>query len=1047
MQYDPAAGGSARAPRIGRSPGTPSGATAPTDPTRPQTLTVVDGLRDGSDASPSSGTALLPLARHLLSLGGDERITVDATTGRNRYGTPLLPATDELWLSSSTASAISPRGLAAVLSELEGSVAGPGAMPLTAQARADAVRARLVQHFGVPGSEAILAASGTEAELVTLAVARGLLIRPLTNIVVAPAETGSGVAAAAGGKHFLATTSLGPARAAGTPLQGLEGADIEVATVPIRDAAGRPLPADEIDRVIAREVAGALGSGRDVVLHLLDCSKTGLSGVSRDAARTLAAASGGRVLVVVDACQLRASPETLRQDLADGFLVMITGSKFAGGPPFCGALLVPGTVLARLEASNVPPPAGLAAFSAIADWPSRLHGWCAGGLTVAANIGLILRWTAALAELDRYLAISPDLQAGLLALFAETARTMAGSTLGASAVLEGPGVPSIVPIVAATGPDAAKRAATLHQDLRRSIASADPTIAPLLAQVCHVGQPVALGDVAVLRICASAPLIVDVHERIVAGASPEQAFAPVAAAIATVFRKWSLLLAGAHDVSSTGTATTSPAVPAAALPDLSSPLDPDDWDGFARLGRAALDGMIDHLRTIRSGPVWRPMPADVRARFESPLPTVPGDLADALAEFEASIRPYATGNTHPMFMGWVHGAGTPVGMIAEMLAGGLNANCGGRDHVGIEVERQVTRWVAEMLGFPATASGVFVTGTSMANFLAVLVARDAALGHDVRRKGLLRAGAPLTAYASSEVHGCIGQALELAGIGSDHLRRIPVDATGAMDTSALEATIAADREAGHVPFLVVGTAGTVNTGAVDPLERLDEIARRERLWFHVDGAFGALAVLAPGLKPRLAGIERAQSIAFDFHKWAHVPYDAGFLLVRDPDAHRGTFASPAAYLSRAPRGLAAGDTWPCDLGPDLSRSFRALKTWMTLKVHGADRIGAAIEGCCRVARHLAATVARTPGLELRAPVALNIVCLGLASPDSDALVSEIVMDLHERGVAAPSLTRLDGRPAIRCAIVNHRTTEADVELLVDEIGRSLARLDERRRTA
>lgn len=473
--------------------------------------------------------------------------------------------------------------------------------------------------------------------------------------------------------------------------------------------------------------------------------------------------------------------------------------------------------------------------------------------------------------------------------------------------------------------------------------------------------------------------------------------------------------------------------------DLRSPLDPDDWAAFRAQAHDALDAMIADLMTLRERPVWQPMPAEVREGFRKPLPRAPRDLGDVLADFDATIRPYATGNRHPLFMGWVHGAGTPVGMVAEMLAAGLNANCGGRDHAGIEVERQVTRWAAEMLGFPADASGVFVTGTSMANFLAMLIARDAALGHDVRKSGLGPEGARLTAYTSAEAHGCIAQAMELSGIGSANLRRVPVDAAGALDIAALDSMIAADRAAGLTPFLAVGTAGTVNTGAIDPLAAIAALARREGLWFHVDGAFGALACLAPDLRQRLAGIEEAASVAFDFHKWAHVPYDAGFLLVRDPAAHRGTFAAPAAYLARLPRGLAAGDTWPCDLGPDLSRSFRALKTWMTLSTHGADRIGAAISRSCEIARHLAARVSATPGVELRAPVALNIVCFGFAGADSDILVPEVVMDLHERGVAAPSLTTLAGRPAIRCAIVNHRTDEADIALLLDEVAASLAR--------
>src|SRR5262249_36630800 len=204
------------------------------------------------------------------------------------------------------------------------------------------------------------------------------------------------------------------------------------------------------------------------------------------------------------------------------------------------------------------------------------------------------------------------------------------------------------------------------------------------------------------------------------------------------------------------------------------------------------------------------------------------------------------------------------------------------------------------------------------------------------------------------------------------------------------------------PFMVGGTAGTVNAGAFDHLDGLARLCRAEHLWFHVDGAFGALCALAPSLRHRLCGIEQADSIAFDFHKWAHVPYDAGFLLVRDAEAHRQTFSHPAAYLSRAPSGLAAGEVWPCDLGIDLSRGFRALKTWFTFQVFGADRIGACIEHTCRVARHLEALLMRSELFELCAPVKLNIICFSLKTCSDGTLNRRIVADLQQRGIAAPS---------------------------------------------
>ncbi|HXP72981.1 MAG TPA: aspartate aminotransferase family protein [Stellaceae bacterium] len=470
-------------------------------------------------------------------------------------------------------------------------------------------------------------------------------------------------------------------------------------------------------------------------------------------------------------------------------------------------------------------------------------------------------------------------------------------------------------------------------------------------------------------------------------------------------------------------AKTPPADPRASL-------DPEDWETLRAQGHRMLDDILDYIEGIRERPVWQPIPDEVRERFRSEVPRAPAELTDVHHEFMRNVLPYATGNVHPGFMGWVHGGGNPAGVLAEMLAAGLNANLGGRDHAPIEVERQVVEWMRTLFGFPDTATGLFVTGTSMANLIAVLVARTSALGAGVRRKGV-RAGAKrLTAYTSAAAHGCIAQAMDLSGLGIEALRVIPTDDHHRIDLDALKATIAADRAEGATPFLVVGTAGTVDIGAIDDLAALAEVAKHEKIWFHVDGAFGALAILAPELAPRLAGIERADSLAFDFHKWGQVPYDAGFVLVRDGRMHRSAFASPAAYLRRETRGLAAGSPWPCDFGPDLSRGFRALKTWFTLKVHGTERIGRAIAHSCELARYLKSRIEATPELELLAPVQLNIVCFGYRSPDANRLNAEIVIALQESGIAAPSATTIDGRVAIRAAIVNHRTEKQDIDALV-----------------
>jgi aromatic-L-amino-acid/L-tryptophan decarboxylase len=465
-------------------------------------------------------------------------------------------------------------------------------------------------------------------------------------------------------------------------------------------------------------------------------------------------------------------------------------------------------------------------------------------------------------------------------------------------------------------------------------------------------------------------------------------------------------------------------------------LDPADWSALRSLGHRMLDDMFDHLATLRDGPVWQEMPEELRQQLRTPLPRKPGSPDGTYDQFRRLVLPYSIGNLHPGFMGWVHGGGNPIGMLAELLAGGLNANLGGRDHAPVEVERQVTAWAAEMLGFPPDASGILVTGTSIANLIGLLVARTAALGPSVRKLGAQ--GARLTAYTSAAAHSCIPRAMEIAGLGRDALRMIPCDGQGRIELAALRSAVLADRAQGLTPFLVVGTAGTVDIGAVDDLAGLAAFCRNQSVWFHVDAAFGAIALLAPRLRELFDGIEQADSVAFDFHKWAQVPYDAGCIVVRDATRQLATFAQDVAYLRRDQRGLAGGGIWPCDLGPDLSRGFRALKVWMTLQVYGADTIGAIVQQCCDVAQHLAERIDREPELQRLAPVALNIVCFRYLCDgiDPDRVNADIVADIQQAGISAPSATTIDGRLAIRAAIVNHRTQAVDADNLVDAVLRA-----------
>lgn len=464
--------------------------------------------------------------------------------------------------------------------------------------------------------------------------------------------------------------------------------------------------------------------------------------------------------------------------------------------------------------------------------------------------------------------------------------------------------------------------------------------------------------------------------------------------------------------------------------------DPVDWPAFRRLAHRALDEACDDLAHIAEQPAWRAVPPDVKTAIAEPLPRR-GELLDAVYErYRVTIAPYTVGNRHPRFFGWVHGAGTPAGMVAEMLAGALDINTGGREHAAVYLERRVIAWFAEIFGFPPESSGIVTSGSSLSNLIALLVARNA---HDerIRRDGV---SGRLTAYASREAHSSVARAFDIAGLGSASLRDVAVDTERRIAIDALVQAIAADRAAGYTPFFLCGTAGSAATGATDDLRALAAIAREEQLWFHVDGAFGALAQLSASERHRVAGIAQADSLAFDAHKWLHVPYDAGCVLVRDATLHRAAFAGDVPYLGRSERGTAAGDPWYYDFGPELSRGFRALKLWFTLKTIGLDALGAMIGAQCAIARAAGARIAMTPGLHLLAPVGLNIVVFrseppALASDEAalDAHNAELAIVLQEDGTAVLSTTRIDGRLALRMNIMNHRTTPEDVEQTIDAV--------------
>jgi aromatic-L-amino-acid/L-tryptophan decarboxylase len=459
-----------------------------------------------------------------------------------------------------------------------------------------------------------------------------------------------------------------------------------------------------------------------------------------------------------------------------------------------------------------------------------------------------------------------------------------------------------------------------------------------------------------------------------------------------------------------------------------------------RIGRLAADAVAENRAGLEGRPVFGKV-GPAAPLFDEPLPEE-GRPFEELLRFVSEnvlVRPF--GNSHPRFFAFINATADPVGTVADYLASAMNPNCWGGDHAAIHVERQVVRWLAAGLGLPDTAEGILTSGGSMANFTALAAARRA-MAPAVREEGM--AAVPrLVVYATDQVHNCVDKAVDLLGLGARQLRKVATDGAFRMRVDALRDAVAADRRAGLTPAIVVGNAGTVNTGSIDPLDEIADFCARESLWFHADGAYGAMAALSPALRPSFAGLERAQSIAADPHKWLYVPYEAGAALVREGGRLADAFRRPAEYLVQDSESPVNGPVLFNERGPELSRGFKALKVWMGLKRHGRKAYAHQIERDVALARFLAEEVRGRGDFELLVEPVLSIVNFryrpkGRALDDAalDALNRRIVNRLVGSGGFFLAPTVLAGRVSMRVCIVNFRTREDDLRALLDESERA-----------
>ena len=478
-------------------------------------------------------------------------------------------------------------------------------------------------------------------------------------------------------------------------------------------------------------------------------------------------------------------------------------------------------------------------------------------------------------------------------------------------------------------------------------------------------------------------------------------------------------------------------------------LDPEDWEAMKAIGHRMLDDMLTYLQNIRSEPSSMPTPEAVE-QICAPLKREGEGEAKTYDSFRKNILPHTLSHTRARFWGVVAGTGSPYGMLVEMLRAGLN---GAQEAFFAEalVHEQVISWIKDLLGFPKESGGVLVGGGSEANFTALAVARNSKAEVDAKADGIQKLNRKMVLYCSDQAHHCLERSVELLGLGNRALRWIPTDSECKIKIGELEKAIEEDRAKNNYPFCIIGCAGTVNSGAFDNLNALADLAERENMWFHVDGAFGAWTKISKTHKHLADGMERADSLAVDLHKWMYMPYGIGCTLVKERQAHFNTFVygHEAKYLKSAFDNLDDQITNPHNLSLALSRNFNSLKAYMLLRAYGKNKYRRLIQQNIDQINYLAQLIREEPDMEITAPVVSNIVCFRykpgkLVDKKLDRLNQLIYRDINERSFWMISDTIIKGRYMLRACNVNHRSQKQDFDFLVKEVKSTGERLNAQR---